>query len=624
MKKKIINGIMMVALVAATSTSFVSCKDTNEDVRVEMQGEYATLLGKLNALESKYGDLDGRVSTLETKVKNMAEDIATLQTEVNSLETWLVEAFAKLVYGVEISGTYNNMTGSINIPGFEPKMLITNYGTAANTVVFPKSDIVKDEDKVKIGQGEEIGTEDAQTFAGYIYANVNRYLDSTPMLSKFQSEDAIFDITIANTAGEDVDGLFVMNTDKEGGANKDVLSWGWTRADNNIFKFAVGYQGGKAKAEKDFVPAKIDLEKFKTDLKAVWADRNRATGTSKESLGHLAADLYYNLATKDYNLKKYALKFAWEDATALNESNEDYTTNKDSETGDVISYDASKEEKIGLKHIVTSEAELVFAAIKPLGFNGGGALAENVQKNVGSVNKLVEKAEVVENKIFDKIKAQIPNFQPIENITVVESDGSVPANEKGKIYFWADKYYLINTNNLIANITTPVNDYDVTDLTSIIALVFSTVEQANAGFDAVDNIKAKLKDSTINNWVEKFTNKFATLVNNNADQILTPTLLAIAKDGTVNRVSGLKASPLEASGEITLKPTSYSAEVFAPAYAKFVGCKDITADGFNEVMLANDKVLKFTPEAGKLYEIVYEAVDFFGNTFEHTYYIQGK
>ncbi len=28
MKKKIINGIMMVALVAATSTSFVSCKDT--------------------------------------------------------------------------------------------------------------------------------------------------------------------------------------------------------------------------------------------------------------------------------------------------------------------------------------------------------------------------------------------------------------------------------------------------------------------------------------------------------------------------------------------------------------------------------------------------------------------
>ena len=622
MKKKIINGIMMVALVAATSTSFVSCKDTNEDVRVEMQGEYATLLGKLNALESKYGDLDGRVSKLETKVTNMAEDIATLQSEVDALETWLVEAFAKLVYGVEISGTYNNMTGSINIPGFEPKMLITNYGTAANDVDFPSYADYKG-DKVTIGKGEEIGTEDAQTFAGYIYANVNRYLDDVPMLSKFQSEDAIFNITIANTAGEDVDGLFVMNFDKDGGATTDALSWGWTRADNNIYKFAVGYQGGKA---KEFEPAKIDLEKFKTDLKKVWADRNRATGTSKESLGHLAADLYYNLATKDYNLKKYALKFAWEDATALNESNADYTTNAASETGDVITYDASKEEKIGLKHIVTSEAELVFAAIKPLGFNGGGALAENVQKNVGYANKLVEKAEVIENKIFDKIKALIPNFQPVENIQVEETTtGNVPVGEAGKIYKYNDKFYLIiDAANAGVNLAGALTANDAIDFTAVIAPIGNTVDQVNDAFAAVANIKAKLNASSITNWVEKFTNKFATLVNNNADQILTPTLLAIAKDGTVNRVSGLKASPLEASGEITLKPTSYSAEIFAPAYAKFVGCKDITADGFNEVMLANDKVLKFTPEAGKTYEIVYEAVDFFGNTFEHTYYIQGK
>ena len=612
MKKKIINGIMMVALVAATSTSFVSCKDTNEDVRVEMQGEYATLLGKLNALESKYGDLDGRVSKLETKVTNMAEDIATLQTEVNALETWLVEAFAKLVYGVEISGTYNNMTGSINIPGFEPKMLITNYGTAANTVNFPSYADYKGT-KVTIGKGEAIGTKDAQTFAGYIYANVNRYLDSTPMLSKFQSEDAIFNITIANTAGEDVDGLFVMNTDKEGGVTTDVLNWGWTRADNNIYKFAVGYQGGKA---KNFEPAKIDLEKFKTDLKKVWADRNRATGTSKESLGHLAADLYYNLATKDYNLKKYALKFAWEDATALNESNADYTADATDANGDVIKYDASKEEKVGLKHIVTSEAELVFAAIKPLGFNGGGALAENVQKNVGSANKLIEKAEVIENKIFDKIKAQIPNFDA-SKIATIEAKASDDATVAvGNLVTDGNKWWIVQA--------TPVVYTATSDMTDIIAPLNTSLNNVKDMFAQLNQLKNKLNGSTVTNWVEKFTNKFATLVNNNADQILTPTLLAIAKDGTVNRVSGSKASPLEASGEITLKPTSYSAEVFAPAYAKFVGCKDITANGFNEVMLANDKVLKFTPEAGKTYEIVYEAVDFFGNTFNHTYYIKGK
>ena len=36
MKKKIINGILMVALVAATSTSFVSCKDNDEDVKTDL------------------------------------------------------------------------------------------------------------------------------------------------------------------------------------------------------------------------------------------------------------------------------------------------------------------------------------------------------------------------------------------------------------------------------------------------------------------------------------------------------------------------------------------------------------------------------------------------------------
>ena len=74
MKKKIINGIMMVALVAATSTSFVSCKDTNEDVRVEQAIEIAGLQGRLTTLENQYGDLDGRVS----KMKDRLDDVQAL------------------------------------------------------------------------------------------------------------------------------------------------------------------------------------------------------------------------------------------------------------------------------------------------------------------------------------------------------------------------------------------------------------------------------------------------------------------------------------------------------------------------------------------------------------------
>ena len=619
MKKKIINGIMMVALVAATSTSFVSCKDTNEDVRIEqdakieaLERDLALLDLEVDALDTKYG---GICSALDSKIDGVKSDLTTainavsnkaadnsnriaadsiridnLKEEVNQLTLWLTETFAKLVTNVEISGTYNNMTGSINIPGFEPKMLINNYGIAAVDGSFPKSDLYKGE-KIEwvandvLGAGSGVGA--TPGFAGYIYANVNRYIDM-PLKTKDQDSESIFKVTLANTAGEDVKDLLIVNMDETGKPTTDVLQWGWTRADeNNIFKFGVAYIGDEPAS---FTPAKIDLSKFKEDLKAVWRDRNKQSGTSKQALGHLVADLYYNLATKDTNMKKYMLKIAWKDNTV-------YAYDKDGET--IIE---SNEEK-GLQHIATSEAELVFATIKPLGFNSGEAIAEKVDNITKSANNLIEKSERLWNKIFDKIKKQLPNLNPDQiNLIIAKGDLQYVNGEWFISTTWGDKVTL-------TDIIDPMNEslQNVKDM----------MAQANKLLD-------KLNGKTITNWVEKFTNKFDKLINNNADQMLQPVLLAIDKNGNVNRVSGIKAAPYEAEGEVRLEATTYTAELFAPAYVKFVGCKDITADGFNELNFSNSKVLKFTPEKGKLYEIVYEAADYSGNIKSHTYYIQGK
>ena len=620
MKKKIINGIMMVALVAATSTSFVSCKDTNEDVRIEQDSKIADLQRRLASVEADYatiGYVDDKVqkvkddlntlqgivdqkadqSALDNAKTELQTNIDNVEKEITQLELWLVETFAKLITNVEISGTYNNMTGSINIPGFEPKMLINNYGIAQNTGSFPKSDLYKGE-KIEWNDGDVIGAGSGKFakpgFAGYIYANVNRYIDM-PLKTKDQDSKSIFKVTLANTAGEDVKDLMIVNMDETGAATTDVLQWGWTRADeNNIFKFGVAYIGDDPAS---FTPAKIDLSKFKEDLKAVWRDRNKQSGTSKQALGHLVADLYYNLATKDTNMKKYALKIAWKDNTA-------YAYDKDGQT--IIE---SNEEK-GLQHIATSEAELVFATIKPLGFNSGQALAEKVDGITKSTNNLIEKGEALWNKIFNKIKKQLPNLNP-NQIKFVEGDNvNLVKNADGTwTMFGTDTASGTVIAVDVTSLIDPLND----DL----AHVKDMLTQANKLLD-------KLNGKTITNWVEKFTNKFDKLFANNADQMLQPVLLAIDKNGNVNRVSGIKAAPYEAEGEVRLEATTYTAELFAPAYVKFVGCKDITADGFNELNFSNSKVLKFTPEKGKLYEIVYEAADYSGNIKSHTYYIQGK
>ena len=637
MKKKIINGIMMVALVAATSTSFVSCKDTNEDVRIEqdakieaLERDLALLDLEVDALDTKYGGkcdeldskIDGVKSDLTTAIKAVANKdsiriaadsirIDNLKEEVNQLTLWLTETFAKLVTNVEISGTYNNMTGSINIPGFEPKMLINNYGIAAVDGSFPKSDLYKDV-KLEWNANDVLGAGSGEYakpgFAGYIYANVNRYIDM-PLKTKDQDSESIFKVTLANTAGEDVKDLLIVNMDETGKPTTDVLQWGWTRADeNNIFKFGVAYIGDDPAS---FTPAKIDLSKFKADLKAVWRDRNKQSGTSKQALGHLVADLYYNLATKDTNMKKYALKIAWKDNTA-------YAYDKDGQT--IIE---SNEEK-GLQHIATSEAELVFATIKPLGFNSGEAIAEKVDNITKSANNLIEKSERLWNKIFDKIKAQFPNFNPI-NFDL--TSGILYDEVVKKYYISLDNEATAGYQAATANTTTGAisGDIDITNLIVNMNLnVNNGIASVNTMMAQLNTLKNKLNGKTITNWVEKFTNKFDQLIKNNADQMLQPVLLAIDKNGNVNRVSGIKAAPYEAEGEVRLEATSYTAELFAPAYVKFVGCKDITADGFNELIFSNSKVLKFTPEKGKLYEIVYEAADYSGNIFSHTYYIQGK
>ena len=617
MKKKIINGIMMVALVAATSTSFVSCKDTNEDVRVEMQQEYADLLGKLNELENKYKAVEGlkpRVEALESKVKSHTWDIADLQVDLANLESWAHEAFNNLVMSASIDATYNNFTGSINIPGAEPMMLFCNYGTAAEAGSFPSVDPKKGS-KISWAAGDELGSgknakvaisEDGNVnvtfnggFAGYLYASVNRFIPEQKLQDSEIDPESVFSFDLVNSRGEKVDGLMIANVEKDGAPTNDLLTWGWTRAENNMFKFGVAYAGSEA---SKYAPAKIDLAKFKDDLKAVWRDRNRATGTSKQALGKLAADLYYNLATKNTNLPKYRLMISWQDKFAANTLKADTTVQ--------LGVDSTK-------HFVTADGNILFAAFKPLGFNSGKALAEKVGQGVATTNRVIEKLEPFVDRILNRVKSQVN----LKNL-----DESVFDNIKTNA---AGNYVIVIPNGTVLDATNNIKtDHDVEiEIDDIIAPMKSSFASVNDMIDSFKNVMAKINGTNFGNWLEKFTNKFKTLFNEkNAQQLLEPVLLAIDKDGNVSRVSGIESAPYEAKAgvELTLDPTSYSAEIFAPAYAKYVACDDITADGFNEVLFANDVDLKFTPEAGKTYKVVYEAVDFTGVTRSHTYYIQGK
>ena len=614
MKKKIINGIMMVALVAATSTSFVSCKDTNEDVRVEMQQEYSDLLGKLNALGEKYSAVEGlpnRVTDLETKVKGHDKSIAELQVDVANLQAWAEEAFNNLVMSASIDAAYNNFTGSINIPGAEPMMLFSNYGTATEPGSFPSENPqiswVQNEElgsgknaKVAIAEDGNVNVTFNGGFAGYLYASVNRFIPEQKLQDSDFDPESVFSFDLVDSRGDVVEDLMIANVEKDGAPTNDLLTWGWTRAENNMFKFGVAYAGSEA---SKYAPAKIDLAKFKDDLKAVWRDRNRATGTSKQALGKLAADLYYNLATKNTNLPKYRLRISWQD----NIKGKNFITD---ETGYKV-----EDNTVKVQHAVTANGNILFAAFMPLSFNAGKTLADAVSSKTTSVNRVIDKMEPFVDRILNRFKKQIK----LEKLILPEG-----AFDDAYLDVTDGKYYLTIPKTSLNNAGIGAADNVKVDITDMIDPINESFGNVNDFVLDMANLLGKVNGKNFGDWLEKFTNKFNKVFGNNAQQMLEPVLLAIDKDGNVSRVSGMETAPSVFEGEITLDPTSYSAEIFAPAYAKYVACDDIDAPGFNDVLFANDVDLKFTPEKGKTYKVVYEAVDFTGVTRSHTYYIQGK
>ena len=101
--------------------------------------------------------------------------------------------------------------------------------------------------------------------------------------------------------------------------------------------------------------------------------------------------------------------------------------------------------------------------------------------------------------------------------------------------------------------------------------------------------------------------------------------------------------PTFANSALTLVPTSYTLEMLAPAYKKFVAVTDVfdattkaalpladakakaaTANGGNNMMkvIDSEKSCTLAGEAGYIYEVTYSAVDYHGKIVNKRFYVQ--
>ena len=172
-----------------------------------------------------------------------------------------------------------------------------------------------------------------------------------------------------------------------------------------------------------------------------------------------------------------------------------------------------------------------------------------------------------------------------------------------------------NFNAMIDNINSQVG--------GMMGTVNNLVDKIQGGFDRINNgVIARL-----NKVIEK-VNK----ITENPNNLLQPVMLYSDANDGVGRLSESPIAPSlfklngMSSGSVNLVPTSYTAELFAPAYKKYIQVNAL--DGGKASVSSNmldfkQRAVTLTAEKGK-YEIIYSAIDFYGKIATKKYYVEVK
>jgi hypothetical protein len=147
-------------------------------------------------------------------------------------------------------------------------------------------------------------------------------------------------------------------------------------------------------------------------------------------------------------------------------------------------------------------------------------------------------------------------------------------------------------------------------------------ENINAQVTSSKNsLKAAIKD-----YLNDFNSKINSILPTNLNKLVQPTLLRVSDKGVKRMRGNVK------SGTITLLPTSYTGELLAPAYKKFIAVVEVNdapataadnAGQLGTILDGSVQQVEMKVEAGKKYKVAYSTVDYKGNIVTEYYTIYG-
>ena len=597
----------------------------------------------LTDMESKYQtELNNFRDSINTVTVNLEAQTADLYDKLGLLQNSL----NKYVSSVLIQGTDNPVFGSFAFPANISSNVLAAYYGDVKDLRFPTADTynyVDATNALTAADLKELGVTAANQFfyngrvvghmqadgnvaagnAGTLYVTVNPNTvnaeGATPVL--VNSQDVKSGVLLSN----------LKRSDK-------VLNFGYTRAaDNGFYEAAATVTPGVVESVSPRI-SYSDLSGLKDKVKeAVNAVRNKGNVD--------VTGLIYSVYSISSNiLDAQAVKFPWSDTDIYGNT---------------------------VERATYSQYSLAATAVHPLSY--GFAYGLHYDEFPG-----INKIEDIIGGIFDKIEDAIPNVD-VDDVNIhiniddfkfehvalgnkiivkVEIDGvtdafgnpiEIPAQEIDITQKVEDA-----VNDALGSAAGDVNQYlqdVVNQLNSQVGQINDIIDQLR-DINEIGNKLSEIEDK-IYDYLSKGENLLLKFVNN-ANNLLQPMMLAKTADSYVvlsrsaSAPTKFSASSMTSDG-IILRPTSYSAEVLAPAFKKFVGVANVykdgksaqggdancqaalkaansSSEGFCTVQEGDWNKAQFKVSSqyykGYVYEIVYTAADYSGKIVVKRFYIE--
>ena len=563
-----------------------------EGIRGEIQAINDLYASDKEAAQAYKAALEEKLAGLDEAVANEAEAREALQKEYDKAFDYLIN---KKLDNIAINATENPVTGYWNAAflGSQLNLASSFYGVAAEG-------------------NEDWGVKANQVLgkngnAGYLYVSLN----------PTEIEPSLVKVELVNSQGEPAKGFKlgdIQETDK-------VLTYGYTRASKNGF-----YQIPVIASDPQNDDIALDKGSLKEAAQNILGELKDHKGNDLD-LSKIASALYKN--NLNNKLQAYTVKATYH------------------------LYDPSLK-KLVEKHAVAQYNVAAFA-VKPLSFNFakdnqyldkvGAKLSTFVIPSLSSklanyINAIDFKVEYDGAKqidvytifatssfeceqVGDNVIIKGWEFNPETGFWEYKEDGiyTIKNATFEKVGEGDEKVYVIKTTDkTVENLLTSINDQIAGKLTDV-------KNDINKVVNKWDNLIAK-----VNPLLNKVGSKLGS-----ANQLLQPTILYVDQNGNPNTLStlhGRLGTRFVGTGETTLYPTSWTAELLAPAYAKKVYVEgnpkgaQIIADGVAQTEetqfdgTINNVTFKAT--AAGTYTIVYKAIDYSGVEVEKTYSVVVK